>query len=775
MLVRPRSAEVLLRAARDPLPGQSRARAPLRPADRLRRRPAGGDARGRGAASATRSSASARSTGATPATARTSSSSSIAAGTGTRRRAAGWDGSGSAASSRSSTGCSGGPPTRAIRCCSADPASLPRTRFVITLDADTQMPRDTVGRLIGTLAHPLNEPRFDPDAGRVVEGYGVLQPRVSFHLTAATAFALRRAAGGVGGHRPLFDRGLRRLHGPLRPGELHRQGDLRRRCVRGGDRRDLPREPHPQPRPDRGELRAGAACSATPSSSTTSPPATTPTLAASTAGSAATGSCCPGWAARAGARGETLQSAARAGTMEALRQPPTQPGAAGPGRAAGPRLDGPAGLPLALDGDGPGRAGAPAPEVARGRLRRLSFARRRWRASGRGATSIPAMGGQALLAVVFLADQAWLMCDAIARTLMRLLFTRRQAAGVGNRRVDRATPRHRTCVISRPGCGRRRLLAVAIAHGGRSPPAGRALGCRPGAGRLAPLAGRGILGQPSQGGPPNPSCPRTSGGRFAGWREDLAFLRDLRRRRRTTGFPRTTSRRSPTAGSPIAPLPPTKACSCSRPWPHTTWATSAWAGWSSGWRRPSTRLERHGKALGTLLQLVRHAHAPAPAPGLHFDGRQRQLPRLPGGAQAGFEGEARPARAGPRGRRRAGRHLQASSTSTSRLGVPQLERLLEEPPGDVYSWDEWLERVESEAAALLGRLEASSSHRDREADEPHTWARALVAQVREHRAELAALAPGCRSRGIGDGGRPSRRASGAHDGEGTARAEALEP
>ena len=81
------------------------------------------------------------------------------------RRAAGWAGSGSAASSRSSTGCSGATATRAIRVCSADPASLPRIRFVITLDADTQMPRDTAGRLVGTLAHPLNQPRFDPEPG----------------------------------------------------------------------------------------------------------------------------------------------------------------------------------------------------------------------------------------------------------------------------------------------------------------------------------------------------------------------------------------------------------------------------------------------------------------------------------------------------------------------------------------------------------------------------------------------------------------------------------
>ena len=52
-------------------------------------------------------------------------------------------------------------------------------RYVITLDADTRLPRDTVRRLIGKMAHPLNRPRFDAAAGRVVEGYAVLQPRVT--------------------------------------------------------------------------------------------------------------------------------------------------------------------------------------------------------------------------------------------------------------------------------------------------------------------------------------------------------------------------------------------------------------------------------------------------------------------------------------------------------------------------------------------------------------------------------------------------------------------
>jgi cyclic beta-1,2-glucan synthetase len=82
----------------------------------------------------------------------------------------------------------------------ATPLEVPHARFVITLDADTKMTRDTALRLVGTLAHPLNRPRFDAAAGRVVEGFGVLQPRVSFHLTAATHSrfaALLAASGGI--------------------------------------------------------------------------------------------------------------------------------------------------------------------------------------------------------------------------------------------------------------------------------------------------------------------------------------------------------------------------------------------------------------------------------------------------------------------------------------------------------------------------------------------------------------------------------------------------
>ena len=93
-----------------------------------------------------------------------------------RVRAAGSDGNASAESCPSSIGCCGAP--RTPRSCAAGRCP-PSVRYVITLDADTRLPRETVGRLIGKMAHPLNRPRLDPALGRVVEGYGILQPRVT--------------------------------------------------------------------------------------------------------------------------------------------------------------------------------------------------------------------------------------------------------------------------------------------------------------------------------------------------------------------------------------------------------------------------------------------------------------------------------------------------------------------------------------------------------------------------------------------------------------------
>jgi len=72
-------------------------------------------------------------------------------------------------------------------------------RFVLTLDADTVLPRDAARRLVATLAHPLNRPVLSADGRRVVAGYGVIQPRVSFlfHTGMRSRFA-RTFAGSAG-------------------------------------------------------------------------------------------------------------------------------------------------------------------------------------------------------------------------------------------------------------------------------------------------------------------------------------------------------------------------------------------------------------------------------------------------------------------------------------------------------------------------------------------------------------------------------------------------
>jgi cyclic beta-1,2-glucan synthetase len=79
---------------------------------------------------------------------------------------------------------------------------LPFIRYVITLDVDTQLPHETARRLVGTLAHPLNRPRFDPVQRRVVDGYGILQPRIGFHMPAAHRSRFTRLWVGSAGLDP---------------------------------------------------------------------------------------------------------------------------------------------------------------------------------------------------------------------------------------------------------------------------------------------------------------------------------------------------------------------------------------------------------------------------------------------------------------------------------------------------------------------------------------------------------------------------------------------
>ena len=96
---------------------------------------------------------------------------------------------------------------------------LPSIRYCITLDSDTRLPRDAAKRLVGIIAHPLNQPRLDRESGRVVEGYGILQPRVSVTMASAAGSLFARTYAGHTGLDPyttavsdvyqdLFDEGI---------------------------------------------------------------------------------------------------------------------------------------------------------------------------------------------------------------------------------------------------------------------------------------------------------------------------------------------------------------------------------------------------------------------------------------------------------------------------------------------------------------------------------------------------------------------------------------
>ncbi|MCA1850705.1 MAG: carbohydrate-binding protein, partial [Acidobacteria bacterium] len=79
---------------------------------------------------------------------------------------------------------------------------LAGVRYVITLDADTRLPRDAARRLVGVALHPLNLPRYDREAGRVTRGYGILQPRVSISLEGASRSRFARIFSGRAGLDP---------------------------------------------------------------------------------------------------------------------------------------------------------------------------------------------------------------------------------------------------------------------------------------------------------------------------------------------------------------------------------------------------------------------------------------------------------------------------------------------------------------------------------------------------------------------------------------------
>ena len=83
-----------------------------------------------------------------------------------------------------------------------DQSLFPEIKYVITLDADTQLPLGSAWKLIGTMAHPLNRPWYSEKKKRVTDGYGILQPRVTVSLPDTSSSFYARMHGNEPGIDP---------------------------------------------------------------------------------------------------------------------------------------------------------------------------------------------------------------------------------------------------------------------------------------------------------------------------------------------------------------------------------------------------------------------------------------------------------------------------------------------------------------------------------------------------------------------------------------------
>ena len=77
--------------------------------------------------------------------------------------------------------------------------ALRQVRYIITLDADTQLPLGAAARLVGAIAHPLNQAIIDPKSRIVTEGYGILQPRISIAVRSTLRSRLAAIYSGRSG------------------------------------------------------------------------------------------------------------------------------------------------------------------------------------------------------------------------------------------------------------------------------------------------------------------------------------------------------------------------------------------------------------------------------------------------------------------------------------------------------------------------------------------------------------------------------------------------
>ena len=464
-------------------------------------------------------------------------------------------------------------------------------------------------KFVATMAHPLNRAALRRPAGapRVVDGYGILQPRVGVSLPAPAARATRACSAA--------SRASTRTRAPCptstRTCSAKARSSARasttsmRSSARSADR--LPREPHPQPRPARRLLRARRAgqrrrsCSRTPVAlrrrRQAPPPLDPRRLADRRAG------CCRCACRARRRRRSAAQSAVGAVALEDPRQPAPQPGAGGADRAAAARLGAccrsrwlwtlavvavlfvPALLGLAGDLVAQARRAAAGARTCCGvgaRPLRGSSRRRCWR------WRLPALRGL----VQPRRDRAHAVAPAVSRrgacSSGRPRPRRRSAAGDGDRRSRGNAAAH---VRSRPALGAGHVRRPGRSSGPtRWSPRCRCCCCGSLSPALAwwlsrPLARRqSTLSDAAGAVPAHAGAPH------------LGLLRDLRRAAPTTTCRRTTCRSIRSRRSRTAPRRPTSACRC---WPTSRRTTSATS-------PPAELIERTGATLDTLDALERY-------------------------------------------------------------------------------------------------------------------------------------------------------------------------
>lgn len=83
-----------------------------------------------------------------------------------------------------------------------DLGALSKVKYIITLDTDTQLPRDAARQLVEAMAHPLNRPQYDENKKRISAGYGILQPRVAVSLPGSSRSRYARMWGSDVGIDP---------------------------------------------------------------------------------------------------------------------------------------------------------------------------------------------------------------------------------------------------------------------------------------------------------------------------------------------------------------------------------------------------------------------------------------------------------------------------------------------------------------------------------------------------------------------------------------------